>query len=141
MWKWILTLPFIALLTGCVGANAYHRGNDAYEYGAYKIAFANYLYAANEGIVPAQYAVGYQYYYGQGTKLDQAKGIMWLKRAAPHSPRARYALHLIDENKPLQPWLFQLQKPTHATINHHDNPIYTTDKACKISVICSESTH
>lgn len=134
--KWILILPCIALLTACDGpaVKAYHRGNNAYEYGAYKIAFANYLYAAHEGVVPAQYAVGYQYYYGQGTKLDQAKGITWLKRAAHHSPRARYALHLIDENKPLQPWLFQLSKNKIKLKNH--DAAYTTGKACKISVIC-----
>ena len=137
MWKWILTLPFIVLLTACgPGVNAYHRGNDAYEYGAYKIAFANYLYAANEGVVPAQYAVGYQYYYGQGTKLDQAKGIEWLKRAAHHSPRARYALHLIDENKPLQPWLFQLSKNEKKKNTTHFTDTYTNDKACKITVRC-----
>ncbi len=136
MWKWILTLSFIALLTGCAGSNAYHRGNDAYEYGAYKTAFANYLYAANEGIVPAQYAVGYQYYYGQGTKLDQAKAIEWFKRAAHHSQRAQYALHLIDENKPLQPWLFQLSKNKKKKPMENVISTYSDAKACKITVQC-----
>ncbi len=91
MWKWILTLSFITLLTACSdpAVSAYHRGNEAYEYGNYKIAFANYLYAANGGVVPAQYALGYQYYYGQGTKCDQAEGISWFKRAAHNSQSAQ----------------------------------------------------
>ena len=76
MRQWIWILPFFALLTACSdpAVKAYHRGNDAYEYGNYKTAFANYLYAARGGVTPAQYAVGYQYYYGQGTKQDQAEG-------------------------------------------------------------------
>lgn len=123
------------LLAGCdgPGVSAYHRGNHAYEYGNYKEAFANYLYAANQGVVPAQYAVGYQYFYGQGTKRDEPKGIKWLQRAAHHSLRAQYALHLIQENRPPQPWIFQLkdaiQLQQKQTINYAHN-------ACIINVKC-----
>lgn len=132
----ILLLLLITLVTACngPGVNAYYRGNQAYEHGAYQVAFANYLYAAHEGVVPAQYALGYQYYYGQGTALDESKGITWLQRAAPHSARAQYALHLIQQNKPIQPWLYQLiqKHPTLKKPNH----IYTKNNACKITVLC-----
>lgn len=100
----------VFLLAGCngPGVNAYHRGNDAFECGNYDVSFANYLYAANQGVVPAQYAVGYQYFYGLGAKRDEAKGINWLQEAAHHSQRAQYALYLIQKNVPMQPWIFQL---------------------------------
>lgn len=116
MRQWIWILPIIFLLNGCDPAvKAYHQGNNAYQYGNYQTAFTHYLYAARGGVTPAQYAVGYQYYYGQGTKEDQAKGIIWLKRAAHHSYRARYALNLIEENKPIPPWQFQLCKDLNNT--------------------------
>ena len=108
-----LLLITLFCMTGCYGpgVNAYHRGNDAYQYGDYNVAFANYLYAAHEGVVPAKYNLGYMYLYGQGTQRNEVKGITWLKQAAPDSPRARYALHLIDQAAPKQPWLIQLKKP------------------------------
>lgn len=124
----------VILLTSCNGAgvNAYDRGNRAYEYGDYKTAFANYLFAAEEGVVPAEYAVGYQYYYGQGTKRDQVKGIQWLIRAAHHSPRARYALELIQQRVPRQPWVLgwndHAEKPEKTKTDSHN--------ACLISVRC-----
>ena len=100
----------VFLLSGCdgPGVRAYHRGNHAYEYGNYKKAFVYYLYAANEGVVPAQYALGYQYFYGQGTKQDASEGVKWFIRAAPFSLRARYALYLIHKNTSQQPWTFQI---------------------------------
>ncbi|MCX7124340.1 MAG: hypothetical protein NTU49_01030 [Gammaproteobacteria bacterium] len=100
----------ILFLTGCgaPGVDAYHRGNQAYEYGDYKTSFVNYLYAANQDVTPAEYAVAYQYFYGQGTKRDQMEAIKWLQKAAPHSPRAQYALSLIQGETPLQPWTYRL---------------------------------
>lgn len=105
MARWILIIT-ILMLSACSGpgVDAYHRGNDAYERGDYHRSFADYLYAANAGVTPAQYAVAYQYYYGQGTTVDQANAVMWFKRAAPHSERATYALHLINAGAPKQPW-------------------------------------
>jgi TPR repeat protein len=106
-----LSVFSVFLLTGCnPGADAYYRGNDAFLCGNYQESFANYLYAANQDVVPAQYAVGYQYFYGLGTRRDEAQGIIWIQRAAHHSPRAQYALHLIQEGAPMQPWTFQLKK-------------------------------
>lgn len=100
------------LLGGCngPGVNAYYRGNEAFQCGHYHESFVNYLYAANQDVVPAQYALGYQYFYGLGTKRDEPKGILWLQRAAHHSLRAQYALHLIQSGAPVQPWVFQLKK-------------------------------
>ena len=75
----------LILLTGCSpGDDAYHRANAAYARGEYKTAFANYLYAANQGVTPAEYALGYQYFYGQGTSMDQTEAVRWFQRARNH---------------------------------------------------------
>lgn len=105
----IITISFLSGCAGGPGVDAYHRANTAFEQGDYRESFANYLYAAHQGVVPAQYAVGYQYYYGLGTKRDEVKGIVWLEHAAYHSPRARYALHLITQKTPKTPWTYQLK--------------------------------
>ena len=110
MMRWIFILISMFLISSCEpGLEAYHRGNQAYQQGKYDISFENYLYAANHGIISAEYAVGYQYYYGQGTKQNAALGITWFQRAAEYSPRAQYALHLIHQHAPQQPWEFNLK--------------------------------
>lgn len=129
-------LIMIALcLGGCAAMDAYNKANVAFENGDYQTSFINYLYAANQYIVPAQYAVGYQYYYGLGTKRDETSAIRWFEKAAPRSERATYALHLIQESKPDMPWLFQLKKPvpsrTKTTYYSANN------RACVINVKCT----
>lgn len=104
---------FLLTLTLCAcngpGAQEYKTANQAYAQGNYKTSFENYLYAAHMGVVPAQYAVGYQYYYGLGTKEDQTLAIMWLNYAAPHSMEATYALSQIQQSQSLQPWRIGLK--------------------------------
>lgn len=99
------------LLTSCSSSDAYHRGNAAYERGDYKTSYREYLYAAKSGWADAQYAVGYQYFYGLGVERNQNETVKWFERAAPYSPRARYALQLIRKSAPQQPWTFKLKKP------------------------------
>lgn len=131
-----LCIASVLLLSGCnggPGVHAYYRGNKAYACGDYQTAFANYLYAANQDVVPAQYAVGYQYYYGQGTKRDEPKSILWFQRAAYHSVRAQYALHLIQENRPPQPWVYQLKED-----GSQQHRTTRTKNACVINVHCEK---
>jgi TPR repeat protein len=131
----ILSVFSVCLLTACdgPGVNAYHHGNDAYARGDYQTAFAHYIYAANQGVTPAQYAVGYQYFYGLGTKRDEPKGIIWFQRAARHSERAQYALHLIQEHRPPQPWTYGLK-------DFQDNSMRKyTSNACVINVHCEDA--
>ena len=53
----------------------------------------------------AQYAVAYQYYYGLGTKVNEERAVVWLRRAAKQRLlKARYALQVIEDNLPKQPW-------------------------------------
>jgi len=106
-----LLILSIMLLNACasIGVQAYHDGNRAFVKGDYKTSFANYLFAAHQRVVPAQYALAYQYFYGLGTKQDTVKSIHWLQRAASNSPQARYALHVIEQHGVTQPWTYQFK--------------------------------
>lgn len=111
--RFMIILLCLLSLAGCqsLAVKAYHRGNTAYRLGNYQLSFAEYLFAAEGDVAPAQYAVGYQYFNGQGIHIDQIKAIRWFQKAAPYSPRARYALALIKA-KVQQPWISDLQKRT-----------------------------
>lgn len=110
----IFLFQSLFLLSGCQGPGvaAYHRGNLEYANGQYQRSFANYLYAARHGITPAQYAVGYQYYNGQGTRHNEVKSIRWFEKAKNNSVRANYALNLIQSQTPRQPWTLGLPYTT-----------------------------
>lgn len=117
MRRYCALLLCILLLAGChgPGANAYDRANHAFKRGEFKQSFADYLYAANQDVVPAQYCLAYQYFYGLGTPIDQQSAVQWLTKAAHHSERARYALYLIDQHAPHNPWAYKLQLPKYQT--------------------------
>ncbi|HLB56090.1 MAG TPA: tetratricopeptide repeat protein [Coxiellaceae bacterium] len=132
-----ISICTVFLLSSCngPGVNAYHHGNDAYRCGDYKVAFAYYLYAANQNVIPAQYAVGYQYFYGLGTRRNEPESILWFQRAAHASPRAQYALSLIQNKRPAQPWVFELKD---AMLPPVKVPMNYNHHACMISVKCSK---
>ncbi len=102
----ILILLATMTLSGCYNADtkAYRLGNMAFSKGNYKQSFKYYLYAARHNITPAQYAVGYQYYYGLGTKPNTFKSMHWFKKAAPQSLRAVYAIQQLNSQQQPQPW-------------------------------------
>lgn len=107
----VLSTLLISLsLAGChsPGVAAYYRGNTAFEQGNYTSSFTNYLYAARQGITPAQYAVGYQYYYGLGTRPNMLESTKWFKAAAPRSLRAQHALQQIEMSTEVHPWAMGL---------------------------------
>lgn len=107
MMRILLFAMMTVLLASCntPAMQAYQRGNADYAQGKYKSALTNYLYAANEHVPEAQYAVAYQYYYGIGTTRDQTQAIVWMKRAAVNSKKAQYALQLLEQQDPPEPWL------------------------------------
>ena len=78
------------------------QGERYFNEGYYKRAMHVLLPLACDGIAPAQYAVGYMYYYGLGVAQDTDVGYFWIKRAADqHYARAEQALDVIthQENK------------------------------------------
>lgn len=57
-------------------------GKRLFQDGYYKRAMEQLLPLATEGVMEAQYAVGYMYYYGYGVPQDTASGNFWIKRSA-----------------------------------------------------------
>lgn len=95
-------------LTACMSPadQAYVRGEAAFQKGDYHTAFVEYQKAAPHYIPQAQYALGYMYYNGLGTKPDQAKGWKWmLKAAGAGDPKAIKAIKTLKEHAPLPPAL------------------------------------
>lgn len=107
---YVISLVLMMSVAGCQSPSvaAYYRGNSAFKEGDYTLSFTNYLYAAEQGIVPAQYAVAYQYYYGLGTPSNFVETAKWLNKAAPHSLRARYALQKFKAHSGVEPWAYRL---------------------------------
>lgn len=129
----LISIFSVLLLSGCSARNAYERGNIAYAQGDYKTAFENYRYAAHHHISAAQYALGYQYFYGIGVKRDNSRGIHWLIKASQYSPQAEHALRLIQEQRPALPWRYLLRTENEKQIKYAKK---NSHKACLISVQC-----
>lgn len=124
--KSLIIIP-VMLVTLCITAcsdsslSAYQAGSIAYQKGHYKTAYHHFLYAAKRNLPAAQYAVGYQYYYGIGTPADTFKSVYWFKRAAPQSKRAVYALEKINAHQdelPFAAGLTHSDKAPHR-LKHH----------------------
>lgn len=61
------------------------------------MSFKQIVRAAERGDPDAQYALGYMYYYGQGTPKDDIAAKVWIeKSAAQGQPQAQKALNLIN---------------------------------------------
>lgn len=104
-----LILISTMLLASCAAQQVYHQGNEAFSQGDYDASFADYLYASNQGIIPAKYALAYQYYYGLGTKTDTVKTIELLKSIKNRSKQAAVALHLIQQQSVAEPWAYKFK--------------------------------
>jgi septal ring-binding cell division protein DamX len=66
----------------------------------YPAAFQNVQAPANAGNPQAQYALGYMYYYGQGTPVDTTLGKMWIQKSALNGDAdAQKALQSILSNE------------------------------------------
>lgn len=76
-------------------------GEAAYQRQQYHEAFELLLASAKYDNTTAQYAVGYLYYYGIGTKRDLFEAVKWFQKAARYKdPEAIKALYLINHSGP-----------------------------------------
>lgn len=81
--KIILTLISALFLTACTTTSQrLEQGKISFEEKNYSSAFAELKPLAEKGIADAQYAVGYMYYYGKGTKVNRTQAKRWINRAA-----------------------------------------------------------
>ncbi len=61
---------------------SYDQGRQSFLDGNYNASFKSLYPAAQRGNADAQYAIGYMYYYGLGTRYDRQAAIMWMQKAA-----------------------------------------------------------
>lgn len=110
--SYILTLVFsVFLLNGCVSySQRLALGERDFYHQNYRDAFVRLKPLAEAGEVEAQYAVGYMYFYGQGTYEDEREAFKWIGAAAKAGhPDAKKALALMQR---------QRQKRLSAPIRH-----------------------
>jgi len=94
---WACVCFFSLFLSGCVH-HTVQEGQAAFADHHYEESFNALLPVAKSGNPNAQYAVGYMYFYGKGTKQDQKSGIYWIQKAAKQGQKdAIKALRVIDE--------------------------------------------
>ena len=81
--KMILTFISALLLAACTTtAQRLEQGKISFEEKNYSSAFSELKPLAEKGNADAQYAVGYMYYYGKGTKANRALAKLWINKAA-----------------------------------------------------------
>lgn len=83
--RWILLILICLLLQGCMSTRMTEQmqlGRLKFSEGKYKQAFRDLLPVAVYGKAPAEYAVGYMYYYGYGVARDPECGLFWMTKAA-----------------------------------------------------------
>lgn len=100
----ILFVCMAISLTSCIsspGVKYLQRGMAAYQMQNYHEAFELLLASAKYDNITAQYAVGYMYYYGIGTKRNLFESVRWFQKAARYrDPQAIKALYLINHSGP-----------------------------------------
>lgn len=103
--KLVLILSLLAvslLLTSCVSTTGSELTSAEYDFKHhyYARSFKKLWYPAHNGSPRAQYALGYLYFYGLGTVLDQDLARIWFKRSAhSHYPPAVEAYRQITNTE------------------------------------------
>lgn len=76
-----ISLAILFCLSSCTSWSLSH-GQDSFQKQDYRKAFILLMPAAKSGNADAQYAIGYMYYYGQGTVRSHEKAVHWMTLAA-----------------------------------------------------------
>lgn len=78
-------IPFFLMvwLTACASTGELlQRGQADFKDGNYTQAFEQLQPLAEKNNADAQYAIGYMYYYGQGTQKNIIRAQQWIRKAA-----------------------------------------------------------
>ncbi len=108
------------LLSSCGHSNHSVTATAEYDFrhGNYALAFEKLWWPAHRCDPRAQYAIGYMYYYGLGTILDQDLARIWFRRSAdagfPAAVRA-YARIMNPEFQPTVNFTTPVTKPLRQT--------------------------
>ncbi len=85
VYKILLCVVFVGILSGCTTSHqqtSFGEAKTNFAQENYQAAFHNIQGPANAGNAEAEYALGYMYYYGKGTPIDQEKGKEWILKSA-----------------------------------------------------------
>jgi TPR repeat protein len=100
---WLLCL--LAILVGCSTNpskdDPMGMARSAYEAGDYKESASLLMPLAQDGDAEAQYALGYQFFYGLGVKRDKTQGFFWMQQSAIQGfePAREALVRLTDDTK------------------------------------------
>lgn len=93
----------VLLAAGCsVGTNEgrFDQGKENFIAGNFDQSFKQLHPLAKQGNPEAQYAVGYMYFYGLGTKQNVQEAVDWMQRAAESGqPQAQLALKQLQQDQ------------------------------------------
>jgi septal ring-binding cell division protein DamX len=86
MGRLILLVSLTLLLGSCSTGNSttdnYKQAHQSFAAQDYQTAFTQVQAPANAGNAEAEYALGYMYFYGKGTDVNQELGKKWIARSA-----------------------------------------------------------
>lgn len=107
--KYTVLMIMTAFLSACYHQPAERAQTLAiwqYQHKHYAAAFENFHYAAENFFPYSQYATGYMYYNGLGTRRNPVKALYWFRRAEKgYDPNATLALKEIRKSAPMIPAL------------------------------------
>jgi septal ring-binding cell division protein DamX len=133
---------FAFLITSCASTTSnqanYTQAKTDFQEQNYYNAFQAFLVPAEKGNSDAEYALGYMYYYGKGTPVNQTLGKQWiLKSVLSGNLQAKQAYQMIlsheqsiyytPPKKAITPHTVQLPKFKHTKKPaHHSNAVKKT---------------
>lgn len=100
---WLCCL--LAVLVGCASTPTQEdpmaMARSAYQAGDYQEAASLLMPLAQQGNAEAQYALGYQFFYGLGVKRDKTQGYFWMQQSAiqGYAPAREALTRLTDDTK------------------------------------------
>ena len=87
-----------SIFMGCVSATNFNAGMHSFQAQNYRKAFILLKPQALAGVLAAEYAVGYMYYYGQGVVENRAEAQYWIRCAAQGGyPEAVAAFEILSQ--------------------------------------------
>jgi TPR repeat protein len=100
---WLLCL--LTLLLGCATnpqkEDPMEIARESFKSGNYHESATLLMPLAQKGDAEAQYALGYQFFYGLGVKRDKTQGFFWMQQSAiqGYKPAREALLRLTDDTK------------------------------------------
>jgi len=106
----LITLLAFSIAACATPTQQYDTAQQAYQQQDYHSAFVKLKPLAEDGDAKSQYAIGFMYYYGIGTNINQQEALSWIAKSA-------------KQNYP--PAVAALQKLQNQGMSQDSNPTFT----------------